>query len=76
LAGETYLNRLKFTHLIAEVFDQKTDCIEGVATHELSQDAPRPRHAGLHSTKANSLIGHSLLGAKAGLERLLNSGVV
>jgi dTDP-4-dehydrorhamnose reductase len=76
LAGETYLNRLEFTQLIAQTFSLSTDHIQGVTTHELAQDAPRPLRAGLLSHKAVKLLEHPLLDTRTGLEKLLNIGIL
>ena len=76
LAGSDCLNRLEFAQLIANVFQQPGEFIQGLSTAELGQVAPRPLRAGLISVQSATLLERALLSAEVGLRRLSKTGVL
>lgn len=70
VAGPDWLNRFEFARRIAAHFGLDAGLIGPLTTAALRQPARRPLLGGLVCTRAETLLGRSLLGAEAGLRAL------
>jgi dTDP-4-dehydrorhamnose reductase len=67
LAGRDRVDRLAFARAAARAFGLRQELLEGVATAELGQAAPRPLNAGMVSARAEAIIGRRMMGIDDGL---------
>ncbi|MBI3786089.1 MAG: NAD(P)-dependent oxidoreductase [Deltaproteobacteria bacterium] len=70
VVGPEYLDRVRFSRLICEVFDLDPALLQPKTTAELYQRAARPLRGGLDTTKARSLLKTRLISPREGLQRM------
>jgi len=74
VAGEERLSKCDFAGRLAEVFGYSAAAIQPTTVARAGLQAPRPRDMSLKSGKAERVLGRSLPGAGAGLDRLRKLG--
>ena len=67
IVGPDFVNRVEWLRSAAKVFGVEPDLVQGMATSEMGQPAPRPLKSGLYSIRLEKIIGRPLLGMDAGL---------
>jgi dTDP-4-dehydrorhamnose reductase len=67
LAGSDRVDRLAFARAAARAFGLDEGLLDGAATAELGQPAPRPLRAGMVSARAERILGRRMLGIDDGL---------
>jgi dTDP-4-dehydrorhamnose reductase len=67
VAGRDRVDRLAFARAAARAFGLDEELLDGVATADLGQAAPRPLDAGMMSARAEALIGRRMVGVDDGL---------
>ncbi len=70
IAGADWLNRWEFARRIADYFGFNKELIEAITTEQLAQSAPRPKHGGLVTLKAETDLRMKMSGIENGLSMI------
>jgi dTDP-4-dehydrorhamnose reductase len=71
VVGPELMNRVDWGRAAAQAFGFNPDLVVGVPTEELDQAAPRPKHAGLVSTRLAEVTHSQLRPLAAGLAKMV-----
>jgi dTDP-4-dehydrorhamnose reductase len=73
VVGPDWMNRVEWLQTAATRFGLDPKLVEGVATSDLKQPAPRPLKSGLSTHRLERAIGRNLIGLNAGLDEMFKA---